>query len=109
MKPIIEATPDLAGGVVLSTTDQWLIQDVAESVVLTIGTEQLDNLRTALAGFDKSKIESSFALDDARYEIAKGQLLNERITLARLLPHEIIGVIAELTRALASRSDVVTT
>lgn len=100
MKPIIEATIDLAGGVVLSTTDQWLIQDVAESVVQTIGAKELTDLRSALAGFDKAKLESSFALDDARYEIAKGQLLNERITLARLLPHEIVGLIAQLHRAL---------
>jgi hypothetical protein len=90
--------------VVLSTTDQWLIQDVAESVVQTIGAKELDDLRSALKGFDKSKIETSFALDDARYEIAKGQLLCERITLARLLPHEIIGLIAQLQGALTSAS-----
>jgi hypothetical protein len=102
MKPIIEVTPDLAGGLVLSTTDQWLMQDVAESVVKTIGAIQLQDLRIALRDFDAAKIETSFALDDARYEIARGQVLTDRITLARLLPHEIVGLIAQLQAALVA-------
>lgn len=102
MKPIIDATIDAAGGVVLSTTDQWLIQDVAESVVRTVGVKELNDLRIALSAFDKSKIETSFALDDARYEVAKSQLLTHRITLARLLPHEIVGLIAQLQGALST-------
>lgn len=99
MKPIIEATLDHAGGVILSTKDQWLIQDVAESLVRVVGAKELDALRDALTNFDKDKIATQFALDDARYEIAKGQLLSQRITLARLLPHEVVGLKAELTRA----------
>jgi len=104
VKPVIETSIDLAGGVILTTTDQWLIQDVAESVVRTVGAKELNDLRTALAAFDKSKIETSFALDDARYEVAKGQLLSQRITLARLLPHEIVGLIAQLQGALSTAS-----
>jgi hypothetical protein len=104
VKPIIDVIPDLAGGLVLSTTDQWLMQDVAESVVRTIGAAKLNALRLALDGFDESNIETTFALDDARYEIAKGQLLTDRIVLARLLPHEIVALIFKLERALAAQS-----
>lgn len=102
MSLIIEARCDIAGGIVLSTRDQWLIQDVAESIVKTIGHTELDCLRIALAAFDSSNIESSFALDDARDAVAKGQVLKDSIILARLLPHEIVGLIAELQRALTA-------
>jgi len=104
MTQLINVTNDAAGGFILSTDDQWLMQDVAESIIKTIKAKDLDCLRSALAGFDKEKIESTFALDDARYQIAKGQQLKDRIILARLVTHEIVDLIAQLQRAVAAVS-----
>ena len=104
MTQLINVTNDATGGFVLSTSDQWLMQDVAESVVQTITAKDLESLRSALAGFNKEDVESTFALDDARYEIAKGQQLKDRIILARLVTHEIVDLIAQLQRALAAVS-----
>jgi hypothetical protein len=98
-RPIIEVTTDLAGGIVLSTSDKWLVEDACESVAGAISPKAFVGLATAIDGFDKANPDSVLALYQARDVVAR-DVKDKQIVLARMLPHEVIGLINALTDAL---------
>jgi hypothetical protein len=98
-RPIIEVSSDLAGGIVLSTSDKWLVEDACESVAGAISPQAFVALATAIDGFDKSNGDSVVALYSAR-DVVSQEAHNKSIVLARMLPFEIVGLIKALTDAL---------
>jgi hypothetical protein len=98
-RPIIEVSTDLAGGIVLTTTDKWLIEDACESVAQAISPKAFTNLAIALDEYDKSDSDSVLHLDLARTMIA-GETQQKSLVLARMLPFEIVGLIRDLQNAL---------
>lgn len=98
-RPIIEVSSDLAGGIVLSTSDKWLVEDACESVAGAISPRAFVALATAIDGFNKADGESVLALYSARDAISR-ETTNKSIVLARMLPFEIVGLIKALTDAL---------
>jgi len=98
-RQIIEVSTDHAGGIVLSTTDKWLIEDACESVAQAISTKAFVNLAVALNGHDQSNLDSLVHLDQAR-EMVSAEIGTKSIVLARLLPFEILGLIKSLNDAL---------
>lgn len=98
-RPIIEVKTDLAGGIVLSTSDKWLVEDACDSVAGAISPKAFLALATAIDGFDKSNGESVVALYAAR-DVVSAEAHNKSIVLARMLPFEIVGLIKALTNAL---------
>lgn len=98
-RPIIEVSSDLAGGIVLSTSDKWLMEDVCESVAGAISPRAFVGLATAIDGFDKNNGESVVALYSARDVISR-EVKDKQLVLARMLPFEIVGLIKALTDAL---------
>jgi hypothetical protein len=97
--PIIEVSTDLAGGIVLSTTDKWLVEDACESVAGAISPKAFVALAVALDRFDKNDGDSVVALYAARDEISR-EAAGKQLVLARMLPFEIVGLINALTAAL---------
>jgi hypothetical protein len=97
--PIIEVSTDLAGGIVLSTSDKWLVEDACESVAGAISPKAFVALATAIDGFDKNNGDSVVALYSAR-DVVSQEAHNKSIVLARMLPFEIVGLIKALTDAL---------
>ena len=97
-RPIIEVSTDLAGGIVLTTSDKWLIEDACESVASAISPKAFVALAVALDGFDKNNPESVLALYQARDCIAK-EVVNKQLVLARMLPFEISGLLKDLQDA----------
>ena len=98
-RPIIEVSTDLAGGIVLNTSDKWLVEDACESVAGAISPKAFVALAVAIDQFDKNKGDSVVALYSARDEISR-EAANKSIVLARMLPFEIVGLIKALTDAL---------
>jgi hypothetical protein len=98
-RPIIEVSTDLAGGIVLSTSDRWLVEDACESVAKAISPKAFVSLAVALDGHDLSNLDSLVHLDQAR-EMVSTETQNKSIVLARLLPFEILGLIKSLNDAL---------
>jgi len=59
-EPIFQVTSDLAGGIVISTNDKWLVEDACESVAQAASPKTLVDLAVAIDGFDqKTAIQSS--------------------------------------------------
>lgn len=98
-RPIIEVSSDLAGGIILSTKDKWLIEDVSESVARVISPKAFVDLSLALDAFDQSDNHSRNQLDLARVLVGS-ETAKKSIVLARMLPFEVVGLIAALTAAL---------
>ena len=98
-RPIIEVSTDLAGGIVLTTSDKWLVEDVCESVAKSISPKAFVNLSVAIDGHDLSNLDSLVYLDQAR-EMISAETQNKSVVLARLLPFEILGLIKALNDAL---------
>ena len=103
MKPIIEAQSDLSGGILLTTGDQWTIEDLSESIVKTVGISELLNLQAALIALDVRDLESIARLDNARYEVAQCAKGRDRLIIARLLPEEASAILAEIKNAMLSK------
>ena len=98
-RPIIEVSTDLAGGIVLTTRDKWLVEDACESVAGALSPKAFVGLATAIDGFDKANPDSVLALYQARDVVAR-DVKDKQIVLARMLPFEIVGLIKALTDAL---------
>lgn len=98
-RPVIEVTTDLAGGIVLITSDKWLVEDVCESVAGAISPKAFVALATAIDGFDKNNTDSVLHLYQARDAISR-ETKEKQLVLARMLPFEIVGLIKALTDAL---------
>jgi hypothetical protein len=98
-RPIIEVSTDLAGGIVLSTSDKWLVEDACESVASALSAKAFVDLAVAIDGFDKNNGDSVVALYAARDAVSVS-VANKQIVLARMLPFEIVGLIKALTDAL---------
>lgn len=97
--PIIEVSSDLAGGIVLSTSDKWLMEDACESVAGAISPKAFVALAVALDQFDKNNADSVLNLYQARDAISR-ETKGKQLVLARMLPFEIVGLIKDLTDAL---------
>lgn len=98
-RPIIEVSTDLAGGIVLSTSDKWLVEDVCESVASALSPKAFVDLAVAIDGFDKNNGDSVVALYQARDAVSR-DVADKSLILARMLPFEIVGLIQTLTDAL---------
>lgn len=98
-RPIIEVSTDLAGGIVLSTSDKWLVEDVCESVAGAISPKAFVGLATALDQFDKNNTDCVLNLYQARDAISR-ETKELQLVLARMLPFEIVGLIKALTDAM---------
>lgn len=102
MRPIIEAKRDQSGGILLTTSDQWAIEDLAESIVKHLGIAELRDLQIALLRFDAREPESVARLDNARYNVAQSAKGKENLIIARLLPHELVAINSQIQTALSS-------
>lgn len=98
-RPIIEVSTDLAGGIVLSTTDKWLVEDVAESVAKIVSPKTFVHLSVALDGYNQADASSVADLDLARYQVAT-ETAYKSVVLARMLPFEIVSLIQALEAAI---------
>jgi hypothetical protein len=96
---IFQVTTDLAGGIVISTNDKWLIEDACESVASAASPKTLVDLAVAIDGFDQKNGDSVVRLYQARDAISV-EVAGKSIVLARMLPFEIVGLIKALTDAL---------
>jgi hypothetical protein len=98
-RDIIEVSTDLAGGIILTTTDKWLVEDACESVAQAISAKAFVDLAVALDEFDRNNGESIVALYAARDQVSR-EAKDKQLVLARMLPFEIVGLIKALTDAL---------
>lgn len=100
IRPVVEVSRDLSDdGVVLTTTEKWSVEDACESVARAISPKAFVALAVALDEFDKNNPDSVVALYQARDVISR-EAAGKSLVLARMLPHEVIGLIKALTNSL---------
>jgi hypothetical protein len=98
-RQIIKVERDLADGIVLSSNDKWLIEDVCEAVARVVSAKALVALAVAINEYKENDIASATELDLARQAISQ-EVGNKSIILARLLPFEILSLSNSLQRTL---------
>jgi len=98
-RPVIEVSTDQAGGIVLSTSDRWLIEDATEQIAKVVSPKAFVDLAVALDGFNQSDNHSLNRLDLSR-ALVGSETADKSIILARLLPFEILSLIRQLNDAM---------
>jgi hypothetical protein len=98
-RPVIEVSTDQAGGIVLSTSDRWLIEDATEQIAKTISSHAFVGLSVALDEFEQNDNRSLNRLDLSR-ALVGSETVDKSIVLARLLPFEILSLIRQLNDAM---------
>lgn len=98
-RPIITVERDQADGIILSSADKWLVEDVCEAVARVASAKALVQLALAIDDYKANDIASITELDLARQTISQ-ELGNKSIILARLLPFEIVALIDSLQKSL---------
>jgi hypothetical protein len=96
---IIKAQKDEQFGILLTTTDKWLIEDLCETIARTVSPKALVQLAMAIEDFNKDDVLSATELDLARQQISQ-EIGNEPFLLARLLPYELVTMIDSLQKTL---------
>jgi hypothetical protein len=80
MNPIVEIKEDSEGNLLITTSDKYAVADIATSLVETVKTTTIANLKNAIAAFEIDNIASIRALDDARDELANTELLIAKLS-----------------------------
>lgn len=96
---IIKAQRDGQDGILLTTTDKWLIEDLCETIARAVSPKALVQLAMAIEDFRKDDVLSATELDLARQQISS-EIGNESFLVARLLPYELLTMIDSLQKTL---------
>jgi HPt (histidine-containing phosphotransfer) domain-containing protein len=96
---IIKAERDHSDGILLTTTDKWLIEDLCETIARAVSPKALVQLAMAIQDFRKDDALSATELDLARHQIST-QIGNKPFLIARLLPYELHTMIEALQKTL---------
>jgi len=96
---IIQAQRDGQDGILLTTTDKWLIEDLCETIARAVSPKALVQLAMAIEDFNKDDVLLATELDLARQQISQ-EIGNEPFLVARLLPYELHTMIEALQKTL---------